>query len=514
MIRSRSVSFSGEYLAIPVIGGIVIALTTAFILRLSYLWSALIITGLTVAVGSLIARNFKSYWLAIFALTLPLEIKKMLVDSGYVQQLVLRYGFPIGELPGPVLYLSDLPFIVLLVCWAYDLIIRKEKIYFPRSNWLALAFITWSGLSVIKAPHFSLAVFELIRMIKLYLLYLYAANNLRSRETIKVLINFFLLGVIVQGMLCLAQYLTKDPGILLNKLLGNSGIMTSEFAKKLDPFFSISESGGAGIRASGTAGAGNAEALYFEYLIPIAFTLFLATRRFRDRVLETAAWALGLSGLVVTFSRGGLIGIAAGLLTAILLAKRYNLISVGSFHFFILSGVVICILAFPIIYDYLMTRPEATTARLHLNKVGLAMIKDHPILGVGLNNHLIVKPEYDPRTYIFQMPTHNHYLLIASQTGIPGLLFFLGFVFVTFQMAVRAAKSRDSYIIALSVGIIAGLVSVLVHIQVDYLGTYTTVSLFWLFCGLTAAFSYGNYEGIHTATAMQRINYPQVNSLS
>lgn len=477
-----------------VLGGCSIALLAAALLRLPHMWAFLAIVGLSVGVLSLAARDFKLYWLAIYAFALPLELKKLLIAPSSVQEFVLTYGFPIGELPAPVLYLADLPFLVLLLYWGFEIASGKQRIVFPRSHWLAVAFIGWSGISLVNAPSFSSGFFELIRMGKLYLLYLYAANNIRSNETVRTLLKYFMIGVLLQGIICLLQYFLQDMGFLFSRL---SGFSSGDLMKKIDPFFNVSDTDRLK-RASGTAGAGNAEAMFFEFFLPVAFLLTVTGAKLKGRLLNLAAFVSGIFGTILTFSRGGLIGLAAGLTAVLLLGWRHRFIPGWVFMPLLLAGIFLGIVTAPVAYGYLMTRPEAAMARLHLYKVGWAMIKRHPILGVGLNNHLIVKPRYDPWTYVFQMPTHNHFIIVASQVGIPGLIFFLGFLLSALRSALRAAGASDPYLGAVALGVFGAMFAVLLHVQVDYLGTYTSVSLLWLFCGLAAGLNRTKLEGSFT----------------
>ncbi len=86
-----------SYWFFPVLGGAFIAVIAAFILRSSYVWAGLVSVGLFVAVMSFIAKDFKTYWLAIFAIALPLDIKKMLIDAEYVRDITNIFGIPFKE---------------------------------------------------------------------------------------------------------------------------------------------------------------------------------------------------------------------------------------------------------------------------------------------------------------------------------------------------------------------------------------------------------------------------------
>lgn len=485
-VLSSSNSIEGHDFIMSLAGGILIALCGTFVLNQSYLWACLITVGLAIAVLSLIAKDFKNYWLAVFALVLPLEIKNMLVDSTYVFSFVESYGFPVGELPGPVLYLSDLPFMVLMAQWLFELLTRKQKLFLPKSNWIAVAFVVWSGLSLTKADDMASAFFDLLRLTKLYVLYLYVANNVRSKETIGTLMKFLLLGVILQGLLCLYQYLAQDIGYVLARVSGQQELYTEGVLQEMDPSFNIS--GESQIRrASGTVGPTNSQAQFFEFLLPVALLMWLTVKRSRTYLFYFASFFLGLSGLIVTFSRGGFVGITVGIVVSIVLAGRFGIISNKKLLVFLIVALGLSVLISPIVYKFMMTRPEAATARLHLAKVGLEMIRTHPILGVGLNNHLVVKPQYDTWSYVFSMPTHNHYIIIASEVGIPGFLLFLGFLAVTCKLALLSARCDDVYIASMAVGIFGGLVAVGAHIMFDVLGTHTVMTLLWLYAGLAAA---------------------------
>ena len=71
--------------------------------------------------------------------------------------------------------------------------------------------------------------------------------------------------------------------------------------------------------------------------------------------------------------------------------------------------------------------------RLKIWKKTATMIGDHPLLGVGAGNWKIVMPSYDLDSTVFAKGyyapdrVHNVYLQIASESGIPGAIFYFGF---------------------------------------------------------------------------------------
>ncbi len=473
--------------SLAIAAGVAVGIGTAALLRLPPIWAAMVAAGLGTGVLSLTARDFRIFWLGVFALVLPLEIKKMLVDSSPMVSFVLEYGIPVGEMPAPVLYLSDMPFALLMGHWIVRLMLLKEPLYFPKSNKFALALLCWSALTMVNAAHLPSAVFDLLRMLKFYLLYLYLANNLPDRRSVKVLVSCLLVGVVLQGALCLTQYATQDIGARISNLISRSDSSSDVVSNKIKPLFNVAEEGSQLKRAGGTVGPVNAEAQYFEFLVPIAMLLTVAVTSRQGSLLWPMALVSGVLGLALTFSRGGAIGLLAGAAVAIFAARRRNLITRRRINLIVALTVFVGLLASPFVFRYLTTRPEATQARLHLARVGLEMVKAHPLMGVGINNHLIRKVDFDPKHYAFQLPTHNHYLIVASELGITGLILFVGFFVVTFRQALAAGRGTDPYLATVAVGGVGALTAIALHLSIDYLGTHANFTLLWLHAGLAAA---------------------------
>ena len=73
------------------------------------------------------------------------------------------------------------------------------------------------------------------------------------------------------------------------------------------------------------------------------------------------------------------------------------------------------------------------TERQKIWKKTATMIGDHPLLGVGAGNWKVVMPSYGLDSTVFAKGyyapdrVHNVYLQIASESGIPGAIFYFGF---------------------------------------------------------------------------------------
>jgi hypothetical protein len=485
-VLSQRNRVNGRGVIIALLSGILIAQCGTVVLCYSYLWASLFVVGMIVAVFSLAAKSFKEYWLMVFVLALPLDIKKMLIDSDIIRELAQLHGIPTGELPGPVVYLTDLPFMVLLAMWLLEIVVKKQKVFFPKGNIYAVAFVAWAGLSLVNATVFSYGFFDLLRTGKFYLLYLYIANNVDSMSVLKTVVKYLLIGMVIQGGICLYQYMSQDISAVFGNLFGKQDLYSEESIDKFKEFFAVTP-GSEQKRASGTAGPINAQAQYFEFLLPVAFLLSLGSVKYQRSILSWLSLGFGTLGLLVTFSRGAFVGMAIGTAGIFLLARRMHMISKEKYRAVIVAVLLAGVLLAPSIYSFIMARHEATVARFHLYKVGLDMIRDHPLLGVGLNNHVVEAPNYDPDVYIFPTPTHNQYLLTASEVGIPGLVFIFVFLYSTIVIALRNARSNLVFPAVVSLGIVGAFVAIGTHSVVDHLSYHTNLTLVWLFAGLVPA---------------------------
>ncbi len=110
-----------------------------------------------------------------------------------------------------------------------------------------------------------------------------------------------------------------------------------------------------------------------------------------------------------------------------------------------------------------------TSERLKMWKKTLSMIKDHPLTGVGSGNWKVVIPSYGLANTVFAKGyfapdrVHNVYLQIASETGVPGAIFYFGMwmiIAVMGSIVIRKTTSNDKKILVILM--LAGLSAVAV----------------------------------------------------
>lgn len=131
---------------------------------------------------------------------------------------------------------------------------------------------------------------------------------------------------------------------------------------------------------------------------------------------------------LLTFSRGGAIGLLAGSLAYLALSNPDIFSSKKNrLRFAIFSGVLLLVFLSPPVLNRFLTSfsfsDTSSTERIALWKEAAQVISQSPILGVGLGSYLATaRPLFTPETPFY---AHNLYLDIATEIGLVGLVLFL-----------------------------------------------------------------------------------------
>jgi len=207
-------------------------------------------------------------------------------------------------------------------------------------------------------------------------------------------------------------------------------------------------------RTAGPIGDPNYYAQVMLVLAPMAIERFLHEKKLLLRGL--ALWALFASVFAVflTYSRGGFLSLIAGLIAFfILYPPKINFIPIG-----IVAGLLLAGLAPPSYFDRILSvdqlfntsgsqyiQDPALRGRASENLAAIAMVKDHPLFGVGLSNFSLLFNQYSKDSGLAQVATeraaHNLYLEVLAETGIVGLIIFLYIVYSCFKSLVLAWRT-------------------------------------------------------------------------
>ncbi|MQC25104.1 MAG: hypothetical protein DWG81_04075 [Chloroflexi bacterium] len=335
-------------------------------------------------------------------------------------------------------------------------------------DWAVLAFAALSTASIFFAAQRAVAVTELrttvLEPVLLYLLLRFIPMAERERWLVA---DAFLAGALLVALVGLGQYASGT-----NLITAEDGVL----------------------RLRSVYGSPNNVGLYLGRALPVALAVaLLGVRDLRGRMYAAVALPLA-AALWLSFSRGALLlGVPAALAVVILFwggrRARRVLAAAGAGGLLVLLLVIGRSPRFARLADYTQ---GPVFFRLQLWRSALAMVRDAPLTGVGLDNFLYAYRGRYIAPAAWQEPNlshaHNWLLDFATRLGLPGLL-LAGAMLAGFGQQARRAMGglRDPATRALAVGLCAAMVNVLAHGLVD--ASYWFVDLafvFMLICGLMA----------------------------
>ncbi|HVF50388.1 MAG TPA: O-antigen ligase family protein [Pyrinomonadaceae bacterium] len=130
---------------------------------------------------------------------------------------------------------------------------------------------------------------------------------------------------------------------------------------------------------------------------------------------------------------------------------------------------------------------DPTTGRMHFWRGTLGIIRDHPVVGVGLGGFSAAYSKYDTSNgKLFRLEqAHNDYLQTLSDAGLVGAALGLFFIVALFRMSFRRMQSNSSFRRGVALGALSGCFALLVHSFFDFtLHTTANALLFLLLAAL------------------------------
>ncbi len=174
-----------------------------------------------------------------------------------------------------------------------------------------------------------------------------------------------------------------------------------------------------------------------------------------------------ISSVLLSFSRGGYLGMFAGLFSVIILSWKFLIPKIKVVIFLIILAGIISLLIpqNPIanrINSIINLEEGSNAGRLIIWQQAADVFREHPISGVGIGNYsFYLFPEEKYRTPIY---AHNTYLDIASEMGIFALIAWIGiFLSCFWQLFKIIKKTADKNLRIISIGLFGGLVWFSVH---------------------------------------------------
>ena len=312
----------------------------------------------------------------------------------------------------------------------------------PAFTLVASALVLLCSLSVLHGTETQLGIYALWGLLTELLICYVAAAYFRTDALLRQLIICVAIAILLNSLLGMLQYLEIFNGW---EILGAT---TGERQMKI-PGMEVS-------RASGLLEAANSFGWALVSFSPVILAPVLLAKKALPpwvRKLCLTAFFCGAVALLLTFSRGSWMAFAitlpvfVGFILWALPAKERGQMLVR----------LTCALGLLLVLGLPFLEPlsarlfgddeGAAETRLPLMEVAAEMIRDRPMLGVGLSSYEAVMRRYDHTadfiTEHFPYPVHNLFMHVAAEAGIPALLCLLTMVGIALFCGAKAWRRKE-----------------------------------------------------------------------
>lgn len=387
--------------------------------------------------------------------------KRLPLAAALVLLLLPTYlvRFRIGFLPTTVL---ELLLLVLTAVFVLRWFQKRQPLRFPFPL-SVLLFLLAGIVAVLLAPDIRAA----LGLYRAYLLepvifFVILANTLRTRQDVRKILVALGIAVVGIGFVAVLQQLDFLP------IAAHYGLESPPRATSVFPFPT----------AVGKF-VGPLVALFLALLV-VRGSHAAQSSRMRTVFLPGVV-AFGFLGLILSFSRGALLGVtAATALLSFFSPYRRRILAV-------LALLVLLVLLIPQtrmnVLEVVQGIDTSTDVRGVLWQGALRIIRDHPVTGTGLASFPAVYDQYRDPAHVEFFPNPDHLILtLWIEMGLFGLLAF-GLLTATILAAARRGLRTAQR--PLAVGLIAAIAALLVHGLVDtpYFKNDLAV-IFWTFVAL------------------------------
>jgi O-antigen ligase len=423
---------------------------------------------------------------------------------------------------GMSLTATDFMVMLVLASWLLRGLARRDlRIY----SWSILAplicFLAIVMISAINAVSMTATYKELLRWAELLAIYVVASNHLRRRWQIYALITAILASASAESLLGIYQFFTRT---------GPESFLTGGY-----------------LRAYGTFEQPNPFAGYLEFVLPIALCLVVLSlfglrknqaKSFSklDKWFFVLAWgSCGLMGLAIMMSqsRGALLGLAAGVAVMIAISSKRGILIVATLVLFLvlclglgvfnilpseISGRIGQITEYFSVFDVrgveVTSENWAVLERMARWQAAWEMFQANPWFGVGVGNYISQYKFFALDAWPNPLGhAHNIYLHMTAEAGIiggAGYVLLIALWLVSGGRVVRKLRARlklpaslewpdQRVAVALALGLLGALVAVSIHNGFDNLYVHDLNVQVGMTLGLLTALGTAQYSEKHSA---------------
>lgn len=347
--------------------------------------------------------------------------------------------------------------LVLFCVWVAQGLKNKDiRIKSGLQTWLVGSFLFLNAFSLLVARNTDWSARKLLFLFSVFPLYFVASQLVSSKEKLLRLIKTMVFGGAVIALIGIGQFLAQFVVGLEATYAFWAEYMTVSFLGKTfgaavlkNPSWLVDIAGRTYLRATSLFPDPHMLSFYLGLVMPLSFAMII--RREKGSFLAVSAFVAILLADILTFSRGGYLGLSAGLVFVGTLLwhkidRRYR-IATG----LVLGlGILVAVIPSPVSQRFLSSfdlKEGSNQGRIEMWRKATDVIRENPLGGVGLGNYpLEVKPTATYRDPIY---AHNTYLDIAAETGIVNMLVWIGILGTTFRGFWKKSRQENLFFFSL-----------------------------------------------------------------
>lgn len=325
---------------------------------------------------------------------------------------------------GAALSFSKIAGLLLAVSWVATMTTdaTRENDFFsahPYIGYALIGFVAWCGLSVLWAENPGRAFEGTYRFALDALLFPIVYAAIRNNKHVVLILATFMAGAVLSAIYGIIAPPPPDNINDISRLSG-AGLDPNELASVLIAALALAAAFAAGARQTVAA-----------------------------RVAAVVVAVFCVAGVLLSFSRGGLVALVVALFTAVIVGGRWR------------AGAVALLVALAgATFVYFTTfatprevqrfvHPGGGSGRKDIWTVGWRMVAANPYVGVGVNNFAVSSVHYLLRPGVISRPVfiidepkeaHNIYLGMLAETGILGTALFMSILVFSLSACLRGAR--------------------------------------------------------------------------
>jgi hypothetical protein len=369
--------------------------------------------------------------------------------------------------------LGDVSVLLFLTIWLLHLLINEDR-GFAISPTFFLVF-TLFGATLFSAVNGRLPSLIWWRLeVKFLVLFVLLSYYLRDRETFRYFIKALIVMTTVSSVIGIIQeFLYLEMGMVFVGFVAKRDLKLMLEQTSLGPF----------LRVPAFFGTIQSFAITLAVVSTIVWYLILSPglRVIQRRSLLYLSFSLLMVNLILTFSKGGLLGFLVASVLVLYLKKPSHALQITTaFASIMLIGMIGALLK-PVLFWKTVDKVRAELSygevklRAELLQLSLTeSMRRHPWIGVGLGRGGKYTHNY------FNWTAHNAFGVALAEVGLVGfLLYSLVFVVILSRLILSIILARDDETRAMGKFLLAGFVALLIHLQADPFFQLEFARLYW-----------------------------------